>query len=80
MKAFMLYIYNPDGEAHRYIESSSKCSILSTDFSFVFHITTRFATNDNKNEDFFDYFFASGTPLSKCSYMVQYLKTSVGIS
>ena len=52
MMVFMLYNYNPDGEVHWYSELESISSILLTDFTLGFYITTRFATNGNKMKIF----------------------------
>ena len=77
MIAFMLYNYNPDGEVHWSNQSSSIWSILSTDFTLIFNLKTRFATNHNEKDEFLNYFFPSTTPLVEGKYVVQYLIASV---
>ena len=54
--------------------------ILSTDFSFNFHITTRFTTNGKKNETVFHYFLPSIALQPRSGYMVQYVSTSIVIT
>ena len=77
MIAFMLYNYNPDGQVHWSNESSSIWSILSTDFTLIFNLQTRFATNDNEKDEFSNYFLQSTMPLPEGKYMVQYLIASI---